>query len=127
MLTAPLLDAETPSDLVEPRRDGCLAPKRRQVPERREQRLLEHLARRLLVAAHAQAEAIDIGFVTAEQLLDSWTFALADGIQQLRVGPAHSPNILSISRSRHRLPNPFPAARLAQLMEYVWLIVALVV
>jgi hypothetical protein len=85
MHAAALLDAEASGDLVKPRRERGVAAEARQVAERGEHRLLQDLARRLLVAAHAQPEAVDRLLVPREQLVDGDAVAGAGGVDQVAV------------------------------------------
>src|SRR5262245_15469321 len=65
----PLLDAEAARDLKEPRRERSLPAEARQMPKRHDQRLLQHLARGLLISAHPQPEAVDRTLVLGKQRL----------------------------------------------------------
>jgi thioredoxin 1 len=83
--TAALLDAEAARDLVQPGRERGIAAECAEVAKRREHRLLQDLARGVLVAAHAQPEAVDRLLVAREQLVDRAPVTSARGGDQLGV------------------------------------------
>ena len=101
---APLLDAEAAGHLIKPGRELRVAPKGPQVLERRQKRLLKDVARVVLVAAHAQAEAIDLLFMARQEL-----------IHRPGVAPLHLLNEFGVSGLRHassigRLTSKTPVA-----------------
>ena len=86
------LDAEAARDLIEPGRQRRITPKSRGVAERGEERLLEHVARGVLVAAEPEPEPIDLRLVALEQQLERHAIARPRSHDQIRVDSlGHSP------------------------------------
>ena len=82
----PALQAEAARDLVEPGGERRVAAELVQALEGGDERLLQHVARRLFAPAHAQAEAVHLLLVALEQLLDGGGISRLRSCQQLSFG-----------------------------------------
>ena len=83
----PLLDAEAPRDGVEPGAEGRVAAELAERAGGGEERLLEHVARVLRVAAHPQAEAVDRPLEAGQEVLHRAGVAALRRLEQLVVAP----------------------------------------
>jgi len=83
---SPLLDAEAPRDGVEPGRGRRRPPEILHGPCGGDQRLLEHVLRRLRVPAHLEAEPVDLPLVALQESLERGPVARAGAVHQLLVG-----------------------------------------
>jgi hypothetical protein len=106
-----LLDAEAPGDRVEPGRHGRGAAELRQRARRREERVLEHVLRVLLLAAQPQPEPEDGALVRAQQALDRCAISAAGGREELLFRVAHAPPVAMTARATARGKGSSPAPR----------------